>query len=47
MSFEEALSVLLLDERSPRFMSMAQSRDELSRSIRPGCMYGPDPVGIV
>lgn len=47
MSFEEALSALGLDERSPRFMSMAQGRDELSRDIRPGCVYGPDPVSIV
>lgn len=36
-----------LDEKSPRFMSMAQGRDELSRGIRPGYMYGPDPVGFV
>lgn len=47
MSFEEALFDLGLDERSPRCMSMAQGRDELSRGIRPGCMYGPDPVGFV
>lgn len=47
MSFEEALSALGLDERSPRHMPMAQGRDKLSRGIRPGCTYGPNPAGIV
>lgn len=47
MSFEEALFALGLDERSPRSMSMAQDRDELSGDIKPGCVYGPDPVSIV
>lgn len=28
-------------------MSMAHGRDELSRGIGPGCVYGPDPVSIV
>lgn len=44
MSIQKALSALGLDEI---FMSMAQGRDELSRGIWPGCMYGSDPLGIV
>lgn len=46
MSFEETLFAVGLDEISLRFMSMAQCRDEVSRGIRPGCMYGPDPIVI-
>lgn len=36
MSFEEALSALGLDQRSHRYVSMAQDRDELSWGLRPG-----------